>query len=214
MGRDITESNKAEQKLKESEEKYRDLLNNIHEAIVELDENGNVEYMSPQVFKLTGYLPEEQIGINLRELIHPDDLELVLITFNKLMQSGEIQSMDFRRKHKDGHYIYVNSSGRRVKIGDKYKIIGITKDITDRQRAEEKFQVLFKNSTSGIAYHKLIYDSEGKPIDYIITEVNPQFEAILPFKREDVINKRATEAYGVDIAPYLEIFSKVAELFL
>jgi len=134
---DITEQKKAEQQLKKSEEKYRDLVNNIHEVIFELDENGNVEYMSPQIYEISGYRPEEQIGINVREFIHPDDLELALITFNKILQSGEFQSVDFRRKHKNGHYIYVNSSGRRVKISDEYKIIGITQDITERKKAEE-----------------------------------------------------------------------------
>ncbi len=112
ISRDITERKKAELKLIESEEKYRNLLNNIHETIFELDEKGKIEYISPQVYDITGYKPEEQIGINLVELIHPEDLELVYTLFNKLLQSGEVQSAEFRRKHKDGHYIYVNSSGR------------------------------------------------------------------------------------------------------
>ena len=72
------------------------------------------------------------------------------------------------------------------------------------------FQVLFNNSISGIAYHRIVYDIKGNPIDYVITDVNPQYEKILPFKREDVINKRATEVYHVESAPHIDIYSRVA----
>jgi PAS domain S-box-containing protein len=76
---------------------------------------------------------------------------------------------------------------------------------------KEKYLVLFNNSTSGIAYHKILYSSNGKPINYIITDVNPQYETILQIKKEDVLNKIATEAYNVVEPPYIDIFSKVAE---
>ena len=137
---DITDRKNAEEELKESVEKYRNLINNIHEVIFELDEKGNVIYMSPQVYEITGYRPEEQIGSNLKDLIHPDDLNLTLTLFSKLITSGEVQSADFRRKHKDGHFIYVNSTGRRVKIGDNYKIVGVTRDITKRKIAEQQLK--------------------------------------------------------------------------
>jgi len=76
--------------------------------------------------------------------------------------------------------------------------------------SEKKFQVLFNNSTSGIAYHRIIYDDEENPINYIITDVNSQYEEILSIKKKDVINKTATEAYNVEQAPYIEIYSHVA----
>ncbi|MHA1987331.1 MAG: PAS domain S-box protein [Promethearchaeota archaeon] len=76
---------------------------------------------------------------------------------------------------------------------------------------QEKYLVLFNNSTSGIAYHKILYDSNKKPINYIITDVNPQYETILNIKKEDVINKIATKVYNVSEPPYINIYSKVAE---
>ncbi|MFX0080525.1 MAG: PAS domain S-box protein [Candidatus Hodarchaeota archaeon] len=79
------------------------------------------------------------------------------------------------------------------------------------KKFEKKYYALFNNSTSGIAYHKIIYDSKGKPKNYIITDVNPQHEVILSIKKEDVVNKTATESYKVKEAPYLDIYSKVAE---
>jgi len=79
-------------------------------------------------------------------------------------------------------------------------------DLTDK-----KYRELFNNSVNGIAIHKLIYDPNKKPINYVITDVNPQFESILSLKKDDVINKLGTEVYGVDTPPYLDIYAKVAE---
>ncbi|MBY8989173.1 MAG: PAS domain S-box protein [Candidatus Lokiarchaeota archaeon] len=76
---------------------------------------------------------------------------------------------------------------------------------------ENLYHELFYNSFSGMAYHKIIYDSDGKPINYLIKAVNPQYESVLLIKREDIINKTATKAYNVEKPPYLEIFSRVAE---
>jgi len=78
------------------------------------------------------------------------------------------------------------------------------------RETEKKFQVLFNNAIAGIAYHTILYDAKGKPFDYVIKDVNPHYEKTLSIKREDAINKKATELYKVDNAPYLNIFSKVA----
>jgi len=76
---------------------------------------------------------------------------------------------------------------------------------------KEKFNVLFNNATSGIAFHRIVYDNNNKPINYIITDINPRYEKILDIKRENVINKLATEAYEVEKPPFLKNYSKVAE---
>ena len=82
---------------------------------------------------------------------------------------------------------------------------------TKKNYFEKTFQILFNNSTSGIAYHKVVYDILGNPVNYIITDVNPQYEKVLNIKKEDVINQTATKAYNVEKAPYLEVYSKTAD---
>ena len=67
------------------------------------------------------------------------------------------------------------------------------------------------NTIEGIAIHDIVYDSQNKPINYIIRDINPKFEKILSIKKKDVINKKATEAYQIDEAPYLDMYSNVAE---
>ncbi|MFX1568571.1 MAG: PAS domain S-box protein [Promethearchaeota archaeon] len=82
---------------------------------------------------------------------------------------------------------------------------------TKLEESEKKYRDLFNNATSGIAYHELMFNNDGTPIDYKITDVNPQYERILSLKKQDVINKLATMVYQVESAPYLDIYSKVAE---
>ncbi len=77
--------------------------------------------------------------------------------------------------------------------------------------SEKKYRALYDNSINGIAFHEIVYDSYNKPINYIITDVNPSYETILSLKKNDVVNKLATKAYNTESPPYLEIYSKVAE---
>ena len=77
--------------------------------------------------------------------------------------------------------------------------------------SEKKYSELFNNSINGIAIHKVVYDSDKKPINYLITDVNPKFESILSLKKGEVINKLATEVYDVKVPPFLDDYVKVAE---
>jgi signal transduction histidine kinase len=77
--------------------------------------------------------------------------------------------------------------------------------------SEEKFKGLYSAMNEGVCLHELIYDQEGKAIDYRIIDVNPAFETILGLKRKEAMQSKASELYKTGEPPYLEIFVKVAE---
>jgi signal transduction histidine kinase len=79
------------------------------------------------------------------------------------------------------------------------------------QASETKLHSIYDSMSEGLAVHRVVYDEAGKPVNYIILDVNPAFTAILGLEREAVVGRRATEAYGVEEAPYLEVYSRVAE---
>ena len=76
---------------------------------------------------------------------------------------------------------------------------------------EEKYHSLYTSMNEGVALHKILYNQAGQAADYIIMDVNPSYEEILGLKREDVINRKASEIYGTANPPYLDIYSSVAE---
>lgn len=75
---------------------------------------------------------------------------------------------------------------------------------------EAKFELLFNNMTEGAALHRLVFDDDGKPIDYTIERVNPQYEKILGLDKKSVEGLLATDVYKTRPSPYLDKFSKVA----
>jgi len=76
---------------------------------------------------------------------------------------------------------------------------------------ERKYHSLYSSMNEGVALHEIIYNSDNEPVDYIITDVNPAYEKILNLKGNEVIGMNASELYGTQEPPYLEIYSLVAE---
>ncbi|MFX0071991.1 MAG: PAS domain S-box protein, partial [Candidatus Hermodarchaeota archaeon] len=167
------------------EQKYQFLINNISDVIVEIDVNGYIVYMSPQVQTLFGFNSEELIGTKCFDFIHPNDL----LEFGKVMKnvitSGKPISFEFRAKHKDEHYIDVSVRGNIVNQNGKIRIIGVLRDITERksseeilQLSEEKYRSLFQESPFGIA----IMDSNG-----IFIDCNDKALELFQYKYDEII---------------------------
>lgn len=74
--------------------------------------------------------------------------------------------------------------------------------------SKAQLSVLFDNMEKGVALYRLITDDKGHPVNYIVDEINAQYEKIFGFSRNYVIKKLATEVYGTKEAPYLKEFSK------
>jgi PAS domain S-box-containing protein len=76
--------------------------------------------------------------------------------------------------------------------------------------SEEKLSALHASMAEGVALHEIIYDELDNPVDYVITDVNPSFEKITGFSREKVLGQKASEIYGINEPPYLDVYSRVA----
>lgn len=68
----------------------------------------------------------------------------------------------------------------------------------------------YEAMSEGVAFHKLIFDDDGQPCDYMLLEVNSQYSRIVGMSRESVIGKFARELYGLNEAPYLSTYAKVS----
>ena len=161
--------------LGNSIEKYQYLINNIADVIIELDLKGTFTYVSPQIQKNFGYKPKEIIGAKFFNYIHPDDIPSIIDTFEKAIRFEDSVSIEFKTRHKEGHYINVSANGSLVKEDNNVKIVGVLKDITEKKLAEQKlkeseenFREITEQSFMGIC---IIQDSNIKYINKTITKM-------------------------------------------
>lgn len=141
--RDITEKKKMESALRESEKRFRNLVENAHDAIYIITSEG-FEYVNPAFEKLTGYKSDEILGakFNFKKLIHPDDIKLIEQREKARREGKKIpERYEFRIIRKDGKIRTVEAS--TVGIGrEGVKVIGMLRDVTERIKAEEKIKKL------------------------------------------------------------------------
>jgi PAS domain S-box-containing protein len=220
---DITERKKVEEELRKSGVKYRTVADYTYDWELWLDPEGWLLYCSPSCERITGYSADEFLADPnlLRSVVYPDDLKIYDHHFyeGKLEGSYEHEA-EFRIVHADGSVRWISHACQSV-FDDAGKYLGTrgsNRDITERKKAaealqdsEKRYRSLFENMLDGLAYCKMLYDDQGRPIDFVYIDVNSAFEGLTGLK--DVIGKRATEAIPgiVEKHPELfDIYSRVA----
>jgi PAS domain S-box-containing protein len=193
IARDITERKQAEQALRESEERYRSLVNNVNQGIFRSTPGpeGRFLEVNPALEEITGYSREELLRIDVAELYH-----------NATERDEAIRELEsahpaFHRKtrcrKKDGSDIVVSETTVPVRDdqGRALYFDGILEDITERERAEEAlklqtthFQQLFMNSPDAI----VMLDNDERVI-----QANRGFEKVFGYSVEEVIGRPINE---------------------
>ncbi|MFZ1979883.1 MAG: PAS domain S-box protein [Smithella sp.] len=210
--RDITDRKKAEETLKESEKKYRLLADNVNDVIFVLDMNLKYTYISPSVKIMRGYEPEEVLKQqSIEQTLTPSSMDLAMKTLSDVMELEKIKHQDITEsrtlqlemRRKDGSTVWteVKFSFIRDENQRPVGILGITRDITERKKAEDKlrfeeqrFRALVEHSSDIIA----ILTLEG-----IVTYINPAIERVLGYKVEERIGANTLEVINPDDLQYL-----------
>ncbi len=208
---DITERKRMEEALRESEQKYRSLVEITSDWVWETDINGKFTYASPKVKELLGYEPEEVIGRFAFDFTTPEEAE---DNREYLRQKAALKrafaGMEKLNRHKNGRLVVLESSG--VPFFDlEGRILGyrgIDRDITDRKRAdealrisEERYRSIFEEAPDIF----FILDSES----WAITDANKYALEALKYGPEVLGKITVSEIVHPD--DYQELIGRVKE---
>ena len=163
--RNVTERIEAQTKLKESEERYKLITENSNDIVSLMDLQGDYIFITPSIKDTMGYEPEEMLGHNTTEFIHPDDIDDIAKSMgdaieNKLREGEAV----FRFRHKNGSWRWIKATGGVILDDEDNPLylrsnkIDITekKETEDRLRAqEEQYKLISENSSDVIGLHEL-----------------------------------------------------------
>jgi two-component system, NarL family, sensor histidine kinase ComP len=162
---DITPRKEAEQKVEESERQFRLLAENSLDMISRIKPDGTRIYISPAYKTTLGYEPEELIGKSDDAFIHPRDAHILESTRKILTHENPTAMVTFRTKHKNGHYIWIESAVKAI-FDENTRVLSeyytVTRDISRRKKAEkllkeseERYRTLVVISPDPVIIHQV-----------------------------------------------------------
>ena len=145
LKQEIIDRKRAEDDLRENEEKYRNILENMEEGYYEVDFSGNLTFFNDSLSKITGFSRNELLGINYRKFTEPGDANKVFRAFNNVYIS--------QKPHKEFEWTIINQKGSHRHLDASVSLMknleglpigfrGIVRDVSERKRAAEKIHKL------------------------------------------------------------------------
>lgn len=199
---------RVEVQLRESEALYRLLADNISDMVMRLSPDGTFEYVSASSRMVFGYEPEEMVGTNNFDYVHPEDRDHVTARVEEArVRSHESHVIRSRCRHKDGHYIWIESSGQAVfskTTGEFEGFIAAARNITAQKLAEEalqeseaRYRMLAENITDVIVR----VTAEG-----VYTYASASSRTVLGYEPEEIIGETLVEhIHPDDLEPMLRV---------
>jgi len=210
----------AEAALRISEERFKQIAEVAGEFIWEVDATGLYTYVNKISEGILGYSSNEIVGKkHFYDFFVPELAEAQkAAAFQVFTDKSGFNRFENSNVHKDGHIVILSTTGMQV-LDAEGKLLGyrgVDTDITEQKKAElalreseERFRKLYSNMAEGVCLQKLVYDKNGKVIDYEIVDVNQQYENILNLKKENVAGKLASKVYNQTPPPFLTEYAAV-----
>jgi diguanylate cyclase (GGDEF)-like protein/PAS domain S-box-containing protein len=199
---DVSERTRAEERLRESEERFRATFEQAAMGIVHTSLDGRILRANMRFGEIVGYRPAEVQGMSFEKLTHPEDLAASTGIFKRMLD-GEIESAAWEKRYvrKDGGHSWVRTtaSTQRDCAGNPLHFIAVVEDIngakTAEQRletavtalreSEERYRATFQMSIDAINVNRL---SDG-----VFVDVNEEFLRFVGYRREEVIGHTSGE---------------------
>jgi len=201
--RDITEHKQAEEALKESESRFRSIIESSKDGIIFFDgKTRKILFGNGTMAELLGYSKEGLVGRSIPSLHPPEDWESIEQEFQKHVR-GEISiSTGIPVLRSDGSVFYADISSSLIPLDGIFYFSAFFRDITERKRAEEalceseeRLRAMFEHMSSGVAVYKA--HEEGQ--DFVFKDFNPAAERITRITREQAVGHRL-----LGLFPYMD----------
>lgn len=142
LEKEIEDRREAQEELLRSKEYFQSLIENAQDLISVLDHQGIVRFSSPSIERILGYSQQEMVGRDAFEYIHENDVERIREIFEKIISKpGTVQTDEFRFKHKDGRWIYLEAIAKNLEESSDGPIVIVnSRDVTQRKKAIRKLQ--------------------------------------------------------------------------
>ncbi len=197
--RDLTEVKKAERALRESEERFRTIYRASPLAILNIDGEGRFLGCNPAAERLFGYDEKELLGTSFNDMTHPDDVTIGLSVLDEMVAGGkDMARFEKRYVRKDGSVFLAGLTVAAVR-DDKDRFshaVTILDDVTEKRAAEKALL------DSEAKYRGLVEGARDAifslSLDGTIQSLNPAFESITGFRREDWIGKHVEDVLNSD----------------
>ncbi|MDO9515382.1 MAG: PAS domain S-box protein [Syntrophales bacterium] len=209
---DITERKQMEETLRQSEEKYRDIIENIQDGYFENDLGGNFIFFNDSLCAIHGYPREELMGMNNRQYADKENAKKALESFRTIYETGKTgRVFDYEIIRKDGtkRQVEVSASLQKDSSGKPTGFTGITRDITERKEAEEavrRSEERYRNILESIQEGYFELDLDGKYT--FVNEANCRF---LGYTKEEMVGMNSRQHMDEETAkkldkPYRELY--------
>jgi len=187
VGRDVTERKQSAEELRQSEERYRLIADNMSDLVAVLDAQGLVQYASPSHAKVLGVSADFYVGQSALQFVHPQDIESVRARIVEIVRTKRPETTEFRYRHQENRWIVLEARAVPV-LGEDAKVVSIlvsSRDITKRkemeqelQEAESRYRSLVEQASMGV----FIYQNGH------LAYVNPRFLEIFHLNEDEVLN--------------------------
>jgi PAS domain S-box-containing protein len=176
--------------INSTNELYLKIIDQMPNPIWRAGIDAKCNFFNKSWLDFTGRTMEQEMGDGWAEGVHKENFDACLKTYLDAFKMKQPFQMEYRLRHKDGTYHWILDSGSPF-FDENNNFLGYIGSCYDINKDKE-YKLLFSNMTSGFAYHKIITDDSGKPIDYEFIDVNTAFEQIVGLKKDTIVGKKVT----------------------
>jgi PAS domain S-box-containing protein len=186
LARSDGERRRAEDALRESEERYRELIESANDIVFSITPDGTIVSLNVAFERATGWAPSEWIGQGFEPLVHAEDLSLARERIAEMMAGGRPPTYRVRIRTAAGGFVVLEASTHpHIVEGEVVELRGICRDITERQvadearrRADETFRAFVEFGPDAV----VVADAAG-----CIVSVNEKTEAMFGYGRDELL---------------------------